>query len=106
MKVYKKTIELIDLLNAYIKNEANYQTLHEFSWDVIEKYVEKDSDKAPLSNQEKIFWHSIWQLQHLADKEHENDGTLKREAIELLGYLSGRKQIPAELVGKRPVQAS
>ena len=51
---------------------------------------------------EKEFWFSIWQIIHLADYEHEQDGVTKKELTKALNFLEHIEEIPMNCIGERP----
>ncbi len=103
MNLVEKKNELIDLLSKYLKNQATLENLQEFSWEIIEYFSKGKKNELPgFQNFEKEFWYTIWQIQHLADEEHEKDGITKKVLLESLDYLEKKKKIPDSFVGIRP----
>ncbi len=103
MDLKVKSEELQVLLTDFIKGEASNDELQSFAWDVIDHFTNSSSDRLPAEEEfEKSFWYAIWQVQHLCDDDHVNDGTTKREILTTLAYMKGEKEIPESCVGQRP----
>ncbi len=103
MNLQSKKKELIDLLRNYLSGKATLIELNSFANDVIDYFTVTEKNQLPLSQRfEKEFWYVIWQIQHLADVEHENVGVTAREFSKALDYLEGKKKMPDNFVGKRP----
>ena len=65
--------------------------------------VKKDKSELPSTYDfEKEFWYAIWEINHLADKEHEKDDTTDRELKKSLDYLTHPKKMPSNLGGTQP----
>lgn len=103
MDINKKKKELIQIISLFLSHKKSLQDLQGFAWDVIDWFVEHRNDTLPtVQENEGVFWYVIWQMQHLANKEHENDGTLLRELRNSLDYLLNRLPCPKEKFGTRP----
>ncbi len=103
MDLKVKRNELIKLLMDYFSNKSSLTELQIFSSDIIDYFADEKKNKLPsYQDFEKEFWYAIWQIQHLADIEHEREGVTARELSKALDYLVGKKKIPESFVGKRP----
>jgi len=77
--------------------------LQRFSWEIIEYFSKKEiTELPPFQDFEKEFWYAIWQIQHLADEEHEKEGLTRKIFIDALDYLQKKKRIPEVYIGMRP----
>jgi hypothetical protein len=78
MNLVEKKKELIELISKYLENKATLKDLQEFSWEIIDYFnARKKNELSPYQDFEKEFWYTIWQIQHLADEEHEKEGITK-----------------------------
>lgn len=104
MTIFKKRAELIELISKYLNNEETIDVLYAFAWDVIDCYCQENKklNLLPYQEFENAFWYTIWQIQHLADSEHEQDGLTKKILLEALTYLQNEKKMPKNLKGERP----
>lgn len=103
MDLIKKKHELIILISKYLENEASLEDLQKFSWEMIDYFGKnKKSELPPYQSFEKEFWYTIWQIQHLADEEHEKEGITKRVLQEALEFLKENKKFPNIFTGTRP----
>jgi hypothetical protein len=103
MNLSTKRIELIKIIFKYLDNKCDLETLQDFSWEIIEYFNRTNKlELPPYQEFEKEFWYTIWQIQHLADNEHESEGFTKKILAEALEYLQKKKKIPDNFVGIRP----
>lgn len=103
MNLTEKKAALISLISEYLKKRIPLENLQEFSWEIITYFNKNDkSHLPPDENFEKEFWYTIWQIQHLADEEHESKEVTQKTLIEALEYLKGIKKIPKNFIGLRP----
>lgn len=103
MNLSAKRNELIILISGYLNNQYTLTSLQKFAWDIIDYFnVNKKTELPPYQSFEKEFWYAIWQIQHLADEEHEHEGVTKKVLTEALEYLQKKKNIPNDYEGKRP----
>jgi hypothetical protein len=102
MYLLKKN-ELIKLIKKYFFKEATLKELQIFATEIIDYFTDTQNDQLPpYQDFEDEFWHAIWQLQHVADSEHEKEGVTANELSKALDYLLGTVCIPKEYIGKRP----
>lgn len=85
--------QLIILMNEYITGRTKLQELYNFAFDIIDYFTETDKELLPpYKENEKEFWYAIWQIQHLADLEHEKEGIAIKELSKALDFLEGKKK--------------
>jgi hypothetical protein len=103
MDLIEKKNELIELITKYLEKNVSTEQLQTFSWSVINYFSKYKKDQLPQYQKfEKEFWYAIWEIQHLADEEHENEGVTIRILKEALEFLKESKKIPDEYAGRRP----
>lgn len=103
MNLKKERLALIHLLRLYLNNQISYQPLYEFAWRVIDYFTKNKSEVSSLEQEaEKVFWYAIWQIQHLADEDHSNEGITRRNLADVLSYLIKDKPLPEDCFGRRP----
>lgn len=103
MNLKVKFEELLILLVGFVADQISCSELQRFSLEVIDYFTDTPSKELPAEEPfEKVFWYTIWQIQHLCDDLHQRDGTTKRELSKALAYMKGEKNIPQEYVGRRP----
>ena len=104
MNLEKKKKNLTTILENYLSGNSSLAEIRNFSWEVINYFtINKNTDQLPQKESfENIFWYAIWELQHLADEEHEKDGVLGKQITEILTYLKKEKELPEECFGRRP----
>lgn len=103
MNLFTKKEELIELINSYLNDNASCRELQEFAWEIIDNFSSKDTSELPTQQPfEREFWFSIWQITHLADEEHEQDGLTKKELTKALSYLKNESKLPNNYFGERP----
>ena len=73
----------------------------DFAWDMID-YFNTAEELPQEQSFEKTFWYAIWNIQHLCDPEHIQDGVATKELRECLFYLNGTKELPEKFRGRRP----
>ncbi|MGI8543976.1 MAG: hypothetical protein ACR2MD_10960 [Aridibacter sp.] len=96
MNLSIKHSKLIHLLSQYLDNQIGYEPLNDFAWEIIDYFTENKVSNSSLNqDSENAFWYAIWQIQHLADKEHSDEGLTKREFSDILSYLNGDKILTA-----------
>jgi len=103
MNLKAKFDELLQLLDKYLAGQVSNRELQLFSWEVIDYFTEKPSKELPGDESfERSFWYAIWQIQHLCNKSHQDDGTAKRELAEVIAFMKGEKEMPEYCIGRRP----
>lgn len=103
MNLETKKLELISLLHKYLDKNISYEKLSDFAWDVVDSFSNKKKQSVLKQETfEKEFWFSIWQIIHLADYEHEQDGVTKKELTKALNFLEHIEEIPMNCIGERP----
>ncbi len=103
MKLSDKKTELINLILMCLDNKCTLESLQEFAWEIIDYFnTTKKTALPPYQDFEKEFWYTIWQIQHLADQEHEKEGITIKILIGALEYLQKKKKIPDSFVSRRP----
>jgi hypothetical protein len=101
--IVKKKNELIELISEYLENRASLENLQLFSWEMIEYFSKsKKTELPPYQDFEQEFWYTIWQIQHLADKEHEKEGITRTVLLEALDFLKKKKEMTKSFIGLRP----
>jgi len=96
-------LKLIELLTQYARGEISFEPLQHFSWAMIDYFNKhNEEDLPPISDFEKEFWYAIWEIQYLADEDHEKEGVTQKTLLEALAYLNGTKKIPLNFIGTRP----
>lgn len=105
MDLRTKRDELINLIRLFLDKKKTVKELRDFSWEMIDQFSNiNEKNIPPFEEIENVLWFAVWQLQHLADEEHMNDGTLERELKTTLGYLLNQIPMPADAYGLRPSQ--
>lgn len=103
MKIPQLRDNLINLISLYLKGESSLDELNTFAWKVINYFSDKaKNDLPPIEDFEREFWYAIWQIQHLADSSHENEGLTKKEFERVLEFLKNEKKLPEQYYGSRP----
>lgn len=103
MDLLEKKNELIILIFDHCENRTSLEDLQKFAWDIIDYFNKSKKTDLPIYQKfENELWYTIWQIQHLADEEHENDGVTKKTLLEALDYLKGNKEFPKTCSGTRP----
>lgn len=103
MDLKVKFEELLLLITGFIVGQISNKQLKSFAWEVIDYFTDTPSNELPVEEEfEKYFWYAIWQIQHLCDDPHQNNGTTKRELLEALAYMKGEKKMPDYCIGLRP----
>lgn len=103
MDLIRKFDDLLKLLIDFKDDRASNHQLRSFAWDVIDYFTDTPSNELPAEEKfERVFWYTIWQIQHLCDESHQNDGATKRELLKTLAYMRGEKKLPENFVGRRP----
>ena len=103
MNLSEKKDELIQLISGYLGNEVSLEQLQKFSWEIVGYFSKrKKNELPPHQDFEKEFWYTLWQVQHLADEQHEKEGITKKVLMDALDYLQKKKRLPQDFIGKRP----
>jgi len=103
MELKEKFQELLLLLTGFVSGQKSGDELQSFAWEVIEYFTDTPLNELPAEEEfEKVFWYAIWNIQHLCDDSHQDNGTAKRELSEVLAYMRGEKEIPDCCIGRRP----
>ncbi|MCH1430193.1 MAG: hypothetical protein L7U87_05455 [Chlamydiales bacterium] len=103
MDLFLEKQKLENLILAYLDGKTSVEELNEFAWTVIETFsLINKTAQPPEKEWEGMFWYAIWQLQHIADAEHESDGTTQRDLKVSLAYLKNEIPFPSTLRGRRP----
>lgn len=103
MDLKAKFNELLQLLIGFIAGRVSCVDLQLFAWEVIDYFTDTPPGELPAEEKfERAFWYAIWQIQHLCDDEHEDEGVTKRELEKALAYMKGEAKMPEECVGRRP----
>lgn len=103
MDFQQKKIELIKLIKNYLLKKASLKELQNFAAEIIDYFTDTPNNQLPShQNFEKEFWYTIWQIQHIADVEHEKENVTTKELFKALEYLSGKTSMPTDCIGKRP----
>lgn len=102
MEIEARKQELSVLIEMYLQSKISHEDLYEYSWETI-NFFSDHRDALPLYHEnEKPFWYAIWQLQHLADEEHQQNGVLRKALFEINMYLKNQKKIAENYEGRRP----
>ncbi|MGE5196270.1 MAG: hypothetical protein ACM3JI_02945 [Anaerolineae bacterium] len=103
MNLVEKKKELIGLIMKFLKKRISLKDIQKFSWEMIEYFNKtKKTELPPYQDFEKELWYTIWQIQHLADEEHEREGVTRKILSDALDYLQKKKKFPENFIGKRP----
>jgi hypothetical protein len=103
MNLVEKKNELIKLISDYLEGSTSLENLQKFSWEMIEYFSKsKKTELPPYQHFEKEFWYAIWQIQHLADEEHEREDIIRKIFLDALDYLKKNKKMPKDFIGMRP----
>ncbi len=103
MNLKSKFDQLLQLLIGYVAGHVSCNELQLFVWEIIDYFTDTPPEELPENEKfERPFWYAIWQIQHLCDDEHEEDGVAKRKLEEALAYMEGRMKMPDVCVGRRP----
>ena len=95
--------ELLYMIEGYVAGSFSCEEMQLFAWEIIRFFTDNPPENLPAEeNFERFFWYSIWQVQHLCDSEHENEGASKRELKQALAYMTGKVQMPDWCIGRRP----
>ena len=103
MNLFEAKSSLMNYMERYLNGEISLESIRDFAWSVIEWF--SNDPKARLSvscDFEKEVWYAIWEIQHLADENHEEEGVTKRTLSEALDYLKNKSKIPENYEGRRP----
>ncbi len=101
MKTEKEKLK--DLIQSYLEKKSTCEDLNRYAWEKID-YFSSNENKIPPYDEENEgeYWYAIWQIQHLADSEHEKDGILQAELSNIMEYFEKKKPLPRNFYGKRP----
>lgn len=103
MNIKTEKEKLKNLIKSYLKKNISCEDLNSFVWGKIAYFSSKESELSPYDEEsEGEYWYAIWQIQHLADSEHEKDGLLKVELLNIMEYFEKKKTLPKKFYGKRP----
>lgn len=102
MNLLEKRKELINLLERYKDKRSSLMDLQKFAEEILDFFSDRKNKLPSKQKFEKEFWYAIWQIQHLADKNHEKEGVTLRELSNALDFLVGNKTIPSSYIGDRP----
>ena|SRR3990167_4779801 len=103
MNLFNERIFLINQIENYLNNKCSLESVRAFAWDIIAYFSNTNKEQLPEHQDfEKEFWYTIWEIQHLGDQDHENDGLTKKILSEALQYLNKQKKIPESFIGLRP----
>ncbi len=106
MRLSEKRNELINLILSYLDGGTSLDEMNNFSWEVIAYFTDTlQIELPPIEDFENEFWYAIWQIQHLADESHENEGITKKELKYILEFLIEKKKLPNGFYGLRPNQS-
>lgn len=67
----KEKIQLKQVIKKYFQNKSTVHDLYAFAWEKIDYFSKKINLPSYDENIEGEFWYAIWQIQHLADSQHE-----------------------------------
>ncbi len=103
MDLYQKRNKLKTLIKSYLNNQRALEDLQRFAWEIIAYFNKTNKNLLPsIYDFEKECWYAIWQIQHLADQEHEKAGITRQALLEALDFLEKREKIPETFNGLRP----
>lgn len=97
-----KKKELITLLEGYKDKKSSLNDLQKFAEEILDFFSDRKNKLPSKKKFEKEFWYAIWQIQHVADAEHEKEGITFQELSNALDFLVGNKKIPSSYIGDRP----
>ena len=103
MNYSKKKLEVAFLIKQFLNRRKTINELQEYSWKIISEYSLKKQTETMIDPDGSIFWFAVWQIQHLSDKEHLEDGTLERDLEKTLKYLLNQDPIPPGIYGIPPL---
>ena len=99
----EKYEELKKLISQYLSGQIQHDAICNFAWEIINYFEDKDKSKEiTIQKFEPEFWFAIWQIQHVSDEEHWNEGITHRYLQQALDYLKKDKILPKESIGSRP----
>ena len=88
---------------AYLGQEIAFRELHNFTWSALAEWnALRCDDEQPASEQEKVFWHLLYQLHQWDETELSHDRWLRLQLLNCASYLTGQGQCPVHCVGTRP----
>ncbi|NGX39881.1 MAG: hypothetical protein KR126chlam1_01218 [Chlamydiae bacterium] len=103
MNMEKEKTDLKKIIYGYFQKTVSLEDLNAYAWEKIQDY---SKCKASLPEyDEKLegeYWYAIWQIQHLADSEHLDDGLLQQKLLDILAIFDKKKSLPRKFYGKRP----
>jgi len=103
MNLSNKYQELIMVLTNFLDGSITVDILQTFVWEVIDYFSTNEKRDLPAEEEfEKVFWHVVWQVQHMATKDHLDNGSVWKELEEALLFLKGERKLPEEYIGQRP----
>lgn len=101
MKTEKE--KLSNLIKSYLEKKSTCEDLNRYAWEKIDYFSSNVNELSPYDEEkEGEYWYAIWQIQHLADSEHEKEGILQAELLNIMEYLEKKKTLPKKFYGKRP----
>jgi len=70
---------LMQLLIDYLNSKNSIYNLNKYAWEIIDTFNNTPNSQLPPElNIEKTFWYTIWQIQHLFDKNIKVAALIKR----------------------------
>lgn len=94
--------KLIYLLTKFLDGNLEGEKIYEFTWEIIDLYSKKKRHKRKNSYKERVFWNTIWFLQHILDEEHLKNDVIRKKIRHSLKYLIGSEMMPNDYIGEPP----
>ncbi|WP_108651552.1 hypothetical protein [Dongshaea marina] len=88
---------------AFLAHEIAFRELHNFTWSALAEWTPLcDEDKQPESDQERVFWHLLYELHQWDEGQLSQDKWLRLQLWNCALFLNGQGSCPAYCVGTRP----
>ena len=97
-------LELPIKLKIYLKQEWTHNEMRNYLWKIIDEWNQiPDADKqVPISSKEQMIWFVVWNIIHIADEEHWNDGITGNEIKNCIDFLEMKQEFPKDYLARRP----
>jgi hypothetical protein len=97
---------LATMLEEYLAEGLSHSTASERAWSILESWTAAGVNaKLPYVPGERVFWATVWALQHLADEEHWSDGITQRDLSSYLQLLNSGRDLPEGESARRPTDS-
>ena len=98
-----QSTRLSEALERYWQQECTYKQLCLVTWDIVETWNKMTLDYSEhLSDQEQMFWYSLYQIQYLHKDELQHSEIVRLELHQALYCAQHNTRKPFHCVSMRP----